>query len=446
MSQFSKVLWGEGQFLCPQHFQQQDAYHEAKLHEISRLIQPNLWGVRALRFDLNSLNSGILRPTELSVIFPDGEPYSAPHRDELPAPLTLDHLPSGTQETTISLALPLLKDHGKNATDDPADAATRFTVNNNPVTDMFSDAAAADIAFLQKTARLVTSEQSHDAFVTVPLVKIKRTSTGSFALEDTFIPPLIHVSASTQLLSQLRTLLDALQARADALYALFRKPSDGIVEFRSGDMASFWLLHSVNSAYATLTHFYQHPSTPEQLHIELSRVAGAMLSFSTEYRLADLPAYQHETPSLSFNQLFAIIHSQISTVFADNHVPIQLTESKPSYHEAVLDKSLLTADTSFYLAVQADLSAADIAEKIPQRLKIGAPDDVSNIVLSALSGIRLTHASQIPPAIPVKPKSTYFLLEPSGTLYERMLEAGAITIYTPKGIPSLSIELMAITQ
>ena len=34
----SKVLWGEGLFLRPQHFQQQDAYHEWRLSQAMRGI------------------------------------------------------------------------------------------------------------------------------------------------------------------------------------------------------------------------------------------------------------------------------------------------------------------------------------------------------------------------------------------------------------------------
>lgn len=55
MSYSSKVLWGEGLFLRPQHFQRQDAYHEARLFESIQAIQPYNWGVRSIRIDHDSL-------------------------------------------------------------------------------------------------------------------------------------------------------------------------------------------------------------------------------------------------------------------------------------------------------------------------------------------------------------------------------------------------------
>ncbi|MDE2430253.1 MAG: type VI secretion system baseplate subunit TssK, partial [Burkholderiales bacterium] len=51
MNNFSKILWGEGLFLRPQHFQQQDQYHEHRLHEISQALHPYAWGLASLQID-----------------------------------------------------------------------------------------------------------------------------------------------------------------------------------------------------------------------------------------------------------------------------------------------------------------------------------------------------------------------------------------------------------
>ena len=48
MSRMSKVLWGEGLFLRPQHFQRQDAYHEARLQAVAGALHPYAWGVREI--------------------------------------------------------------------------------------------------------------------------------------------------------------------------------------------------------------------------------------------------------------------------------------------------------------------------------------------------------------------------------------------------------------
>ncbi|WP_411832391.1 type VI secretion system baseplate subunit TssK [Pseudoxanthomonas mexicana] len=442
----TKVFWGEGLFLRPQHFQRQDAYHEARLEDLGRNLHPYAWGARRLRFDPQSLANGSLRALELSAVFPDGEGYDAPAHDALPDALSLNELPAGMQATTIHLALPLLRGHGGNCSD-RADAAqaTRYVQGNHPTADLFTDAAEAQLAYLEKAVRLLTDDKPRDAFVTLPVARVRRTATGGFELDEDFVPPALHIDASRRLHLQLRRLLDSLQAKVDALYGQHRQPSQSIVEFRSGDIASFWLLHTANAAFAGLSHLFHHARLhPERLHQELLRLAGALLTFSNAYGLADLPAYDHASPEAGFERLFLIIRELIDTVISARYVQIPLNEIKPSYHAGHIDSQRIDANASFYIRVAAAMPAQELVQNVPLRFKVGAPDDVEKCVLSALPGIRLTHAAQVPAAIPVRPDSHYFALEPRGPLYERMLKAQSTVIYVPAGIPELKLDLIAI--
>ena len=92
MIQSPKILWGEGLFLRPQHFQQQDAYHEWRLAQMSRLLHPYAWGVRHVKIDPDALQTGLLRLLELQVVLPDGELFNAPGEDELPPAVALSSI------------------------------------------------------------------------------------------------------------------------------------------------------------------------------------------------------------------------------------------------------------------------------------------------------------------------------------------------------------------
>ncbi|RPE75878.1 type VI secretion system baseplate subunit TssK [Vulcaniibacterium tengchongense] len=441
----SKVFWGEGLFLRPQHFQRQDAYHEARLQDHVAAVHPYAWGVRKVRFDAASLANGTLRAQELSVIFPDGEPYAAPGEDQLPEALSLADLPPGTQSTTIHLALPLLKDHGGNCGDGNS-AGARFVQANRPTPDLYTDAGEAELAYLHKSVRLLTDDEPRDAYVTLPVTRVRRTATGGFEFDEDFVPPCVNLGASPALHLQLRRLLDALQAKADALYGLHREPSQHVIEFRSGDIASFWLLHTVNSAFAALAHLFRHPGLhPERLHQELARLAGSLLTFSKSYGLGDLPAYSHAQPEAAFERMFAMVRDLLDTVISARYFQIALTEVKPSFHLGRLDSQRIDEKSAFYIGVAADIPGPELVQSVPVRFKIGAPDDVEKCVLSALPGVKLTHAAQVPAAIPVRPGSYYFALEPRGPLYERMLKAQSVMIYVPAGVRDLKLELIALT-
>lgn len=446
MSREAKVFWGEGLFLRPQHFQQQDAYHEGRVRDLAGTLHPYAWGLRSCTFDEGSLAAGTLRLLRISAVFPDGEPYSAPAGDVLPDALSLADLPAGIQSTTIHLALPLLRPQGGNCGQD-ADGAARFTQLNRPTSDLFTDAAEAELGYLRKTVRLLTEDEPRDAFTSLPVAKVRRTSTGGFELDDQFVPPSAMIGAAPVLMAQLRRLLDGLQAKVDALYGIHREPSQHIVEFRSGDVASFWLLHTANASFATLAHLFHHPGLPpERLFMELARMAGSLMTFSKAYTLSDLPSYRHSEPQTGFETLFSMIRELLDTVISERYFSIALSEVKPSFHLGRIDSQRIDERASLYLAVSANMPSPELIQTVPVRFKVGAPDDVDKCVLSALPGVKLNHVPQVPAAIPVRPGNQYFALESRGPLYERMLKSGSITVYIPSGISDLKLDLIALTQ
>lgn len=93
-----KILWGEGLFLRPQHFQQQDAYHEWRLAQMTRLIHPYAWGIKHIKIDTDALQSGLLRILEIQAVMPDGELFNAPSEDDLPPAIALNELSSTDSE------------------------------------------------------------------------------------------------------------------------------------------------------------------------------------------------------------------------------------------------------------------------------------------------------------------------------------------------------------
>ncbi|MBI5256088.1 MAG: type VI secretion system baseplate subunit TssK [Burkholderiales bacterium] len=445
MIQSSKVLWGEGLFLRPQHFQRQDAYHEWRLAEVARMLHPYAWGVRRLRVDTDALASGVLRFDELQLALPDGELFNAPGDDELPEPLSLAGLPATANEVVFHAALAPMRSHGGNFSGSGADTALRYAQRNQPAPDWFTAAAEAEISTLRRCLRVLPDTEPRDHLVSLPLCRLRRSATGAFELDLRYVAPCTSVGASPTLLAMLRRLLDILQAKVDALYGFHREPSRHVIEFRSGDIASFWLLHTASSAFARLSHVHHHPQLhPERLYESMLELAGALLTFSKSYTLADLPPYDHAQPALAFGRLDAIVRDLLETVISTRCFSIALEEVKPSFHRARLDSQKLDAATTFYLCVQAAMPLIELVEIVPPRFKVGAPDDVDKLVLSAMSGVRLAHAPQVPAAIPVRPGAAYFAIEPRGPLYERMLQAQSATIYAPAGMPDLSLELFAL--
>lgn len=445
----SKVLWSDGLTMSPQQMQQQDRYHEARLHQIATAGAPNLWGVRALQWNRDALATKMLRADSMSLIFQDGEIYEAPGADSLPAPVDLSALPAAVTSFTFYAALPLLKSHGDNVTSKQAPAGgARYAHLNLDTVDLFSDAVSTEVAYLRKTVQLLSQAEPRNSYVSFPLVRVRRLAAGGFELDPAFMPPSISIGAATALPLMFDNLLGKLKAKITALYELQRQPNINVIEVHNGDITSFLMLQTICSASAALCHYARsNEQHPERLYTSLLALAGGLMAFSKKYSLDELPNYEHSDPAPAFVQLDAVIRDLVDTVISSSCFAIPLTRDKDrtSIFRATLDSEKIDRNTTFIVAVNADMPALELVAAVPIRLKAGAPSDVEQFISSALPGIELVHMAQVPAAVPVRPSTYYFSINPRGDLYERMLKVQALTIYAPSVLKDLEMALMGIS-
>jgi len=409
MFKAEKVLWGEGLFLRPQHFQIQDTYHEQRLNHTVRAVVPFSYGVQKLSFDEAQLSTHILALESVEMIWQDGEIYQAPAYDLLPEPILLDEL-NLRGEMVIYLALPLLQANKQNLIDQNQSQKGRYQSHLVETHDLFTNATEADISLLRRRAVFklldANSNPDHnlDGFLYLPIGKIKRQSSGAFEIDRKFIPPILHVDASETLVSNLKRTLNG------------------------------------------LNHFLQYPQIhPERLFFELLRLAGSLLTFSTAYEVDQLPAYKHHNLQESFTQLDTILRDLLDPIISSRYISIALKEIRPSYWVGSLETDKITRDTRLYIAVSSSaMQTHELIQIVPLRFKIGSTLDVEQRVVAALPAIPLHHLIQVPTAIPVRSGVSYFEIEPHHELYQRMLDSETICIYVPAGFQDISIELIAV--
>ncbi len=123
-----------------------------------------------------------------------------------------------------------------------------------------------------------------------------------------------------------------------------------------------------------------------------------------------------------------------------------MDEHKNTHWRGTLDAARIDARTLLCLAVSADMPALELVAAVPSRFKLGAPDDVERIIVSALPGMELVHMAQVPASVPLRPNTYYFSIDSRGALYDTMLKAQALVIYVPTGMKGLKLELLAVTQ
>ena len=125
MSWRNPVIWTEGMFLRPQHFQQHGRHIRGWIEERCGGLRPYSWGVTRLEIDTQKLSQGKIGIKRCSGVFPDGTPFDMPDNDPLPPPLEVQ--PQHKNET-IELALLLEKSGATDVTNADADQdLSRYT-------------------------------------------------------------------------------------------------------------------------------------------------------------------------------------------------------------------------------------------------------------------------------------------------------------------------------
>lgn len=444
-----KVLWGEGLFLRPQHFQLQDQYHEHARVQLQSMLAPLHWGVRKLVVDEATLGNGIFQISTLEASFPDGAFLVAPAHDLLPSPRQFSLVSEVGDGCTVYVGVPHFNPYASNcdAGQHGGWRLPRFQNRTFNSKDHYTQAADADITVLNLRTQILFEFENLEEFVVLPVARLQKSMTGEFSLDPNFCPPLVDIQATPLVPRMLKRLLDIMLAKHVALSCVHKEAAKDVMSFRSTDIASFWLLHTINAAFAELKALAELSAThPWQLYRCLSRLFAELTTFSARYGLNELPTYQHGQPAQALLQLDDMIRDLLETVISVRYVKIPLRQSKPSVFVGSLEDERLVFETDYYLSVSANMPPGEITQTIPMRLKIGSPDDVEKMIVSAIPGVRLTQPSHTPASLPVRAGNYYFSLDPKGTVYERMMKARAVAIYVPEGFAELQLELIGVIR
>ena len=89
MTEHKKVVWSEGMFLRPHHFQQQERHLQTQARLRMLCVGGFSWGFSELALDEAALAAGALRLMRARGVFPDGTPFSFSSPDDAPPPLEL---------------------------------------------------------------------------------------------------------------------------------------------------------------------------------------------------------------------------------------------------------------------------------------------------------------------------------------------------------------------
>jgi len=242
-------------------------------------------------------------------------------------------------------------------------------------------------------------------------------------------------------------LIEILDEKSVSINRGARNTAGGRSEFSTRQIASFWMMHSVNSALAPLRHhLIAKRGHPEELFVEMSRLAGALCTFALDSHPRDLPLYDHDNLSECFEKLDRHIRAHLEIIVPTNCVMIPLKRTEDYYYEGEVTDQRCLGRSRWLLAVRARIGDAELMAKAPQLVKVCSPTFVRELVKRALPGMALTHVPVPPPAVAARIETQYFGISKGGPCWDHVNLTRKVGIYVPGEFPDAEIEIAVVLE
>lgn len=442
MSAKNKVIWSEGMFLRPQHFQQQDRYIERLVDSRIGALGRHYWGVQDLQIDAEALALGKVSLSSITGIFPDGTPINAPEAEELPA---VREIPENTRDEIVYLCIPLKRPGSQESVRDEEEfPQARYRTYNFDARNSASasgESSRIQVGKLSTCFRLGSEDLGGYAYIGVARI-VERLPGNPVKLDKGFIPPVLDCAASPEIRAYIEEVKGLLKQRGDALsHRLSDSGRSG-----SAEVADYLLLQVINRIEPMIQHLSQLPVLhPLELYQELLQLAGELSTFTaSNKRLAELPRYNHQNLQETFAGLFQALRQSLSMVLEQSAISMDLVERKYGIHVAPITDPSLTRTSSFVIAVKADLPTEVLRSRFPSQVKIAPVETIRELITTQLPGLRTRPLPVAPRQIPYHAGFTYFEIEASGELWQSMQQSGGFAVHLGADYPGLIMELWAI--
>ncbi|MER0498293.1 MULTISPECIES: type VI secretion system baseplate subunit TssK [Aeromonas] len=441
MSSRNRVIWREGLFIKPQHFQQQQRHSDYALHARLSALSDYFYGLQSLAINEDYLGFGRIALVGATGILPDGTVFNIPNDDMLPTPLEVTDASVANQK--VYLALPLSVS-GVNEVNQGGQVATRLQAHRHDVRDLHSE--GGDVVSLEVgrvSLRLMLEREDRSAYASLAIARIlDKRPDGGLVLDPNFMPCSISVSAIPTLKRFLGESAGLVAERARSLSQRIAAPGQQGV----ADVAEFMMLQLLNRAQPQLSHLARLGTLhPERLHEALVQLCGELMTFTDESRLPpEFPAYRHDDQQVSFEPVMLALRQALSTVLSPRAVSIQLRKHQYGIMVAMVNESELMTSADFVLAVRARMPQEQLRKQLLQQTKVASSDKIRELISLQLPGIPLLPLPVAPRQLPYHAGYSYFQLDRQSPAWQMLAVGNTLAFHIAGDFPELDMQLWAI--
>lgn len=444
MSLDSKVVWSEGMFLNPQHFQQQDRYFQRYVDGRCSAYGSYGWGLRELEIDAQLLKLGKISVVRAEGVFPDGTPFSFPGQDDPPAVL---EVPPGTHNRVVHLAVPVNRPGAVEVSEEGGSRGlARYYASEQSVRDVTQEGGESIPMTVGKLRiRLLLDSDDPAGYACIGIMRIAESREDrNILLDDGFIPTVLDCRCAPKLPAFLTELAGLLHHRGESI-------AGRLADVRSGgtaEVSDYMMLQVINQHELLITHLGRLSGLhPLSFFMELLRVLGDLsLFFTKSRRPPQLPAYLHDDLEQSFTPLMAELRRGLSMVYEQTAIGLPLQEKRFGIRVAQIPDPTLYNSAVFVLAARANVAEEVLRSRLPAQIKVGSVERIRDLINQALPGIPLKTLPVAPRQIPFHAGFSYFELERNTPMWKELQHSGGLALHVGGDFPGLEFEFWAIRQ
>lgn len=440
----NKVIWVEGIFLSQQHFQQWDRYWERQLQYQAHAIAPLVYGIQQLQIDEAALMNGQFRIRKLRAILPNGQNiyYEYNINQLLTCQLNMDHA-----VIDIYLCVPDNQNVSGITGYDNAHVLAAYKALYENVSDEFDTNRQREVLFGDLNLSLAQTGDSLEQFCYLKIAEVIRDPKQNYQWRQDFIPALVNIQASAHLQQLLSNWIELLTAVTRLLNERRHSFNGDVTEFGQNNFEQFILLQTLMRALVSLQHLNKHPTAhPQQLYLSCIDLLGSLGVFSTAFSLNQIPYFQQNNLSQTFNTIDHLLRDIINNVIPMRMTSLRLRrESETLYVVDHLDKTALNK-IKLFIAVFFSTIDSQWQQQFAKQIKVGAISALDSILISALPGVKLNYMQRPPTRLPIKTGYEYFYLEPTGNFWEQVISERTLGIFVPFNFAQAQLDLVTLEE
>ncbi|MDR2692851.1 MAG: type VI secretion system baseplate subunit TssK [Chitinispirillales bacterium] len=453
-----KILWREGTFLEPHHFQFSDRLHTAKINSrVGSLAYAGFqYGFTELEIDRDALLVGNFTLSRAAGVLPDGACFSI-----YPNTLSSSGASAGVsrsfsafcrpdrQALDVYLALPVYAPAGAGV--QGVDGAgghsdCRYVERALSIPDELSADNIKEIDVGEPNYQIRFEGESLDGCVWLRVARLSRGGSGYMELAHDYAPPVLFTRAAGVLRDALGGLLELLWARIGSLAKCRRRSEWGQAFFSATEENSFRVMSALCTFTPLLGRLLELPKIhPFECYAHLMMLYGSLQCFSPALSPENFPAYNHEDPAATFTELADRIRDALKAEFWTTCVSLTLEQISAATWHCRFPDAQFASRANLFIGVSADVDRKKLLVDVLQRVKAGSRENLDLLISSSLQGLPLIHVRNIPEGLPAKPEYVYFAVDRHGPLWESVENTGTLGLHFSGGVyPDMKLEVLGL--